>query len=824
MKTGKKEVMKTKSETLCRGSGVADASWVSPDILSVLCENMRDLVYVCDDNGNVLYLNAVFEEYTGRRPEEFIGKSFAPVFDGEDLEKATALYERTLKGNSPEAEISFKGTGVVCEYKNLPLKDSEGKIIGVIGTARDITERKRAEERIQRRERLYRTLFEAAGEAIFIYGLKDDGDIVFLDVNPSALGMFKGKREDFIGKSLFDVSPPFQEEERLSRNMGIKRIRAALAGSPQSFEWKHLRFDGTEFDAEVTLNRIELGEGHQIQGIVRDITERKRMEELLKEHSIHLEERVRDRTAELIDANRQLRHALDSLKKTEDLYHTIVEDMPEFITRWLPGGIVTFVNDNYCNYFSTTREEVTGRSFLSYIHKNDKVRFDEHLKVVRTENPVAHFEHRAVMPDGSVRWLQWTNRAIFDEHGEIKEFQSIGRDITERKKAEEEKARLAAQLAQSQKLEAVGTLAGGIAHDFNNIITVVKSLTDLILNKISADDPLRTYLKPISESAARGINLVQQLLFFSHNKAASIERVNLNDTSLNLISMLEHLISEDITLRTESGYGLWHIMADSGRMEQLITNLVINASEAMHEGGRVVLRTENIELNAENAKDIPGGRPGKFVLMTVQDSGVGMDEKILEHIFEPFFSTKGTNGPGMGLAIVYGIVKECNGWINVTSSPGDGTSFKVYLPAAKDGAETKAEKSPALKVSPGNGKRILLVEDEKWVRKSTALVLTEHGYNVFEAANAENAISLFYREKGRFDLVLSDVVMPGRNGLQLVGPLLDINPTIPILLSSAHLDDKAQIAQITKRGIPFIQKPYEIPDLLMAVEEAIVYG
>jgi CheY-like chemotaxis protein len=350
---------------------------------------------------------------------------------------------------------------------------------------------------------------------------------------------------------------------------------------------------------------------------------------------------------------------------------------------------------------------------------------------------------------------------------------------------------------------------------------VVKSLTDLVLARTPKDDPIRKYLEPISDSSTRGINLVQQLLYFSRNQPADAEDVNMNDTSLNLLSMLEHLISEDITITTHLSYNLWNIKADNGRIEQLITNLVINGSEAMPQGGKVVLKTENVNLSEKNCKNIPGARAGRYVRLTVEDTGVGMDKEVMEHIFEPFFTTKATRGTGMGLAIVYGIVKECGGWINVASEPGEGSSFRVYLPAATGVVKKKAAEKTGMKFSPGKGKRILLVEDEKWVRKSTAMVLTEHGYAVFEAANAENAIGLFYREKGRFDLVLSDVVMPGRNGLQLVGPLLDINPRIPILLASAHFDDKAQLSQIIKRGLPYIQKPYEIPDLLRAVEETM---
>lgn len=399
--------------------------------------------------------------------------------------------------------------------------------------------------------------------------------------------------------------------------------------------------------------------------------------------------------------------------------------------------------------------------------------------------------------------------------------QATVRDITERKRAVAEKDQLQAQLIHAQKMEAIGTLAGGIAHDFNNILTVVKNLTSLALNRAAKDPKCTCYLEPMREICERGISLVQQLLIFSQNKPVELSCFNMNDVIDDLLNIIATLISEDISVEKELNNNLRDIRADRGRIEQVITNLVINSRDSMLTGGIINLRTENVTLTADRAASIHGASPGSFICLTVEDTGKGMDKETIKHIFEPFFTTKAPKGTGLGLSVVYGIVEDLRGWINVESRPGRGSKFMVYLPIAT-GSDRAAEKKPVEeKAIHGGGKRVLLVEDDKWVRKSTAMVLSENGYVVVEASSAEQAISLFCKEKGRFDLVMSDVVMSGKSGLHMVRPLIDINPAIPILLCSGHLDDKAQLGEIIKRGIAYLPKPYKIDDLLKAVEETM---
>lgn len=397
----------------------------------------------------------------------------------------------------------------------------------------------------------------------------------------------------------------------------------------------------------------------------------------------------------------------------------------------------------------------------------------------------------------------------------------ISIDKTHCRRIERERSSVLAQLMHSQKMSAIGTLTAGIAHDFNNIITVIKTLTDLAVVKSGNDEQLLKYLEPIKESSDRAISLVQQLLVFSRHKPSNAASHDLNEVVADILRMLEHLISEDIAIETDFAYDLWPVRAVRCMLEQIILNLAINSSEAMQHGGNIYIRTGNIAVS-ETAAESAGPGPGRYVLLSVEDNGAGIDAETLKRVFEPLFTTKEKKNAGMGLTVVQKIVNEHGGWIGAESEPGKGTSIKVYLPAAEE-ASAVEECRGARKPQPGigKGKKVLLVEDEKWVRKSTAMVLSEFGYSVTEAANAEAALSLFYREKGRFDLVLTDVIMPGRNGLQLINPLLDINPAIPILLFSAHLDDKVQMEEIIGKGLAYIQKPYEISDLISAVEDTI---
>ncbi|MBE9529549.1 MAG: PAS domain S-box protein [Proteobacteria bacterium] len=515
-----------------------------------------------------------------------------------------------------------------------------------------------------------------------------------------------------------------------------------------------------------------------------------------------------------LDADTEIK-AKEEIRVSEEKYRALFEESNDVVFVTTPEGSVLDMNPAGLKLFGYTIEEARRLDLATDLYNDPAVRAEFKAAVLK-DGSVKNFELEVKTRSGTVRTGVMSANAVWDDDGNITKFRGIFHDMTERKRLEN-------QLLHSQKMEAIGRLAGGIAHDFNNILTVTKTLADLATAQVEADDPMMKYLKPISESSDRATSLVQQLLLFSQNRPPSTTETDLNRAITSLLGMLEHLISEDISITTNLETDLWKIEADNARLEQLITNLVVNASEAMSGGGSIEIRTWNTPETKKECCSMPEESKAskQHVCLEVTDTGVGMDSSVIEHIFEPFFTTDKARGTGMGLAVVYGIIKELGGCIDVKSSPGVGSTFKLCIPAIETAKELYTEEPPVPVTPTGEGRRILLVEDDKWVRKSTALLLADSGYEVFEARNAEKALSLFYHEKGRFDLVISDVVMPGRSGLELLGPLLEINPKVPVLLCSGHIDNKEQFSEIISQRIPYIQKPYANHELLQAVAETI---
>jgi CheY-like chemotaxis protein len=337
---------------------------------------------------------------------------------------------------------------------------------------------------------------------------------------------------------------------------------------------------------------------------------------------------------------------------------------------------------------------------------------------------------------------------------------------------------------------------------------------------LSDDDLLRQQIATVHRAGERAALLTQQLLAFSRRQMLQPKVFNLNATVVEMGGMLGRIIGEDIDLTTVLEPRLERLKADPGQIEQVIMNLVVNAREAMPQGGKLVLKTENVILDQESYKPVPEARAGTYVCLSIADTGVGIDEQIIDQIFQPFFSTKEA-GTGLGLAVVYGIVRQHEGWVDVYSEPGKGSTFRLYLPAFFEEAKDELEERLAAHELAGKGERILLAEDEEGVRRFVARVLTSNGYVVFEAASVEEAVSVFEREGGSFDLIFSDVVLPDRNGLELVDQLLPRKPELHILLSSGYTDEKSQWPAIRERGFRFLQKPYAVADLLRAVREAL---
>lgn len=390
-----------------------------------------------------------------------------------------------------------------------------------------------------------------------------------------------------------------------------------------------------------------------------------------------------------------------------------------------------------------------------------------------------------------------------------------------RQRAASEEEQIRQQLVQSQRMESLGKLVGGIAHDLNNILTAIQGGAELL--KLERDPSAKAMenLEEIGRAVTRAATLIRQLLLFSRQESMQLSTFNLNNVIADLTKMLKRIVRANVQILQDPAPDLFSIRADRINLDQVIMNLVLNAHDAMPERGIITLRTENRILDEGAAQHMPGAHPGRFVCLTVTDNGSGIPPEVLNRIFEPFFTTK-TKGTGLGLSVVLGIVTRHGGWIHVESTVGKGTQFQIYLPALEEEAQPSALPAPTSRDNmKGKSERVLLVEDEGGVRAMAAAVLTKNGYQVFEAASANEALTLFRREGGMFDLIFCDVVLPDVSGPALVEKLLEIHPGLPVLFTSGYLAEEGAAPSIQDRGFELLVKPYTLESLLSALRRTL---
>ncbi|MCD6024943.1 MAG: two component system sensor histidine kinase, hybrid [Fibrobacteria bacterium] len=404
---------------------------------------------------------------------------------------------------------------------------------------------------------------------------------------------------------------------------------------------------------------------------------------------------------------------------------------------------------------------------------------------------------------------------VRDSSGTIVNYIAIQNDITGQLVLEE-------QFRQSQKMEAVGRLAGGVAHDFNNMLTVILVRAELTLRRLGPEDPLRLPLKEIQEAAERSAALTKQLLTYARKQTVTLRAVSLNNAVESLLQMLRRLIGENIELKWIGGKNLWQVQIDPTQVDQLLTNLCVNSRDAIADVGRIVIETHNVEVDEEYCRHIPGCVPGKYVSLAISDNGSGMDKATLSHLFEPFFTTKEVGkGTGLGLATVYGIVKQNNGFVNVYSEPAEGTVFRVYLPRHQDGTETAEEATIEPSLPLAEGETILLVEDEPMILEVTADILLGLGYTVLKVGSPSQALKIAADHAEPIHLVLTDVVMPEMNGRDLARHLRASRPLLKNLFMSGYTANVAMRRGIAEEEVHFVQKPFTTAELATKVRGAL---
>jgi two-component system, cell cycle sensor histidine kinase and response regulator CckA len=616
----------------------------------------------------------------------------------------------------------------------------------------------------------YRSMFEHALHGIY----RSTPEGRFVSCNPAVADILGYDSPQEMIESVTDIgtqiyaNPKRREElfELTKRGSEIK-----------NFEAEFLRKDGSRRWIRLSARPIvdEEGQLAYIDGIFQDITEQKQTEEAL-------------------------------LKLSQ-----AVEQSPVTIVITDTKGVIEFVNPKFVQLTGYTREEVIGK--------------DPGILKSGTTTPGGYRELWDTISSGGVWEGEFLNKkkngelfseratisAIKNKDGVITHYLAIKEDISDRKLLE-------AQLLQSQKMETVGRLAGGVAHDFNNMLSVIIGCAQLAMLRVPEGDKIWQYLNQISKAAARSSDITRQLLAFSRKEVISVKKVNLNAKIVETQATLGRLIGEDIDLTFKPATNLWTIEADPSQVDQILVNLAVNARDAMPGGGFLAIETANVRIDPTFCQFHLDAKPGDYVQVVISDSGSGMDSEILTHIFEPFFTTKDVGkGTGLGLATVYGIVRQNSGFITVYSELGHGTTFKLHFPRLSGEADVDAEATTPAVTGSGT---ILLVEDDPLVREMALQMLDEIGYSVIQAKSPDDAIDICRRGEN-LDLILTDVVMPGMNGKEMVEKIESFRPNLKVLFMSGYTSDLVAQRGVVDEGRHFIQKPFDIYSLNAKIEDTL---
>ncbi len=511
----------------------------------------------------------------------------------------------------------------------------------------------------------------------------------------------------------------------------------------------------------------------------------------------------------------------EALRQSEEKYRLLVENQTDLVVKVDPEGRFQFVSPSYSKMFGKSEEELLSQSFMPLVHEDDRESTAEAMAGLFKPPYTAYMEQRAMTVDGW-RWLSWVDTAVLDHKQAVVAIIGVGRDITQRKQAEKEKEILEEQLAQAHKMEAVGTLAGGIAHDFNNILAVIMGYSELALDAARQNKATPEKLEQIIKATDRAKGLVQQILAFSRKAETKMKPLNLNKEISNAVSIIRSTIPKMITVELNLEGDLQLIQGDSNQIEQVLLNLATNANDAMPDGGKLVIETGNAKLDQEYAIRHPGTSPGNYVKMTVSDTGQGMDKESLDHIFEPFYTTKDIGkGTGLGLASVYGIIKNHNGYITCHSEPGVGTSFIIYLPVLESDEKPREAQKAEIDLTLEGAETILLVDDEKTIRDIGQEILTVNGYHTITAKDGEEALYIYWDKGSDIDLVILDVGMPGMGGHKCLEEILKIDPGAKVIIASGYSAGGQLKDSLSQGAAAYIAKPFKMADLLKAVREVL---
>ena len=752
-----------------------EAAEASRALMSAILDSTDALVWCVDpETFGLLTWNLTFHEYfrlerqvvpeTGMDPED-LAPAGSPL-----VEMWRNFYKRALtEGPFTTEYVVHAGTRILELSFNLIRQ--KGRILGISVFGKDITKIRRTEKELRESEERFRILVEPAPEAIFV---QTDGVLVY--ANPAMMKLLGATQpQQLLGKEVFTwVTPDHHESVRARMNEHRE------TGVFPPIDREYIRFDGSRVLVETTAVGIKFNNADSHLVFVRDVTKRKQAE--------------------------------DALRQSEEMYRTLIAACPDAITVTDVAGSITLVSPKAVELFGvSSEEEAIGRSVLEWVVPEDHIGASAAMEQFLSGEGTSSREFALRKDDGTVFDAEVHAAPIRLSDGMTRGMILITRDVTERKN-------LQAQLLQSQKMEAIGTLAGGIAHDFNNILTTIMGYAGLMETKLPEDHPFRSFVQQINSCTSKAANVTRSLLTFSRKQAMELSPQSMNTIIRDVEKLLGRIVPEDVELTFALNEDA-AIMADMTQIDQVLINLVSNARDAMQKGGKLRIETGVAQLGKEFRHANGFGQPGRYGHISVVDNGIGIDEATQKKIFEPFFTTKEVGkGTGLGLSIVYGIIKQHGGYISVSSKPGSGTRFDIYLPEIK--AEISGTKQAS--ISPKGGtETLLLAEDNPDVRRTVKEILRTSGYTVIEANDGEDAVRKYMDNRPNVDLLILDVVMPAKNGREAYEEIRQIDDSVRALFMSGYTGDVVLDKGVQGGMFDYIPKPLSATDLLQKIRQIL---
>jgi PAS domain S-box-containing protein len=774
-----------------------------------LYETMRDAFVSTDMAGHILEFNTAYRDMLGYSEGELLKLTYQDITPSQwhALEARIVEEQILARGYSDVYEKEYRkkdGAVFPVELRTVLTRDEAGQPAGMWAIVRDITERRQAEEKIRRRNRELALLNQVIADSISIQEPQAILEaacrrlVTAFDIPWAVASLLNGENTE--AATVAEYWAAGLEQAGLGQVISIK---GALAFQHLLSSKGPLAISDVQDDSRLGSVRDFLRQRNLVSALLVPLVVEGRVLGSLCLGAAQLRRFSPDEISLAWSVADQAASALAraQMAQTQQRLITAIEQASESIVITDPQGIFLYVNPGFEQASGYSRDEVIGKDASCVVSgKHDAAFYDDMWATLRAGRVWrGRFINRK--KDGSLYTEDATITPVRDENGAIVSHVCVQHDVTRELQLEE-------QYRQAQKMELVGRLTAGIAHDFNNLLTAINGFAELARSKSAPDNPLTESLDKILNSGWRAADLVRQLMAFSRKQVVEPEVLNLNTVVPDMDKLLRRVIGEHIELKTTLAPGLWPVKADPAQIEQVIVNLAVNARDAMPAGGHLTIETANVVLDQGYVAQHLDALPGEHVLLAVSDNGVGMSDEVKAHLFEPFFTTKApSKGTGLGLATVYGIVKQSGGHIWCYSEEGRGTTFKIYLPRAR-GIEAPARRHDQGDTLPRGSETVLLVEDDPAVREMTARVLRGQGYGVLEAPNGAEALGLARKHPGAVHLLLTDVIMPGLSGKALVMQLSRICPGIKVLFMSGYTDDAIVQLGVLESGMAFLQKPF----------------